>query len=102
MNILEIKKAVRDNLRLKKTDLEPGSEREMLLVTQMARKAEEAMKAAQRDQPKMTRADAWKDVQRHFLTAPDAPFPDPDEEIWNDLGLRLSRSRAFAVGYKNS
>lgn len=78
VNILEIKKAIRDNLRLKKSDLEPGSEQEMLLVTQMARKAEEAMKAAQRGQPKMTRADAWKDVQHQFLTAPDAPFPDPD------------------------
>ena len=78
MNILEIKKAVRDNLRLKKTNLEPGSERELLLVNQIARKAEDAMKAAKRDQPKMTRAEAWNDVQHQFLTPPNAPLPETD------------------------
>jgi hypothetical protein len=56
MNILEIRKAIWANLRLKQTGLEPRSEQEIQLVNRIATKADEAMKAAQRDQPKLTRA----------------------------------------------
>lgn len=78
MNILEIRKAVRANLRLKQTGLEPGSEEEIQLVNRIARKADEAMKAAQRDQPKLTRTEAWDTVKQMFLTAPEAPIPETD------------------------
>ena len=78
MNILEIRKAVRANLRLKQTDLAPGSDEEIQLVNRIARKADEAMKAAQRDQPKLTRAEAWDSVKQMFLTAPDSPLPDTE------------------------
>jgi radical SAM superfamily enzyme YgiQ (UPF0313 family) len=37
VNILEIRKAVRANLRLKQTGLEPGSEEEIQLVNRIAR-----------------------------------------------------------------
>jgi hypothetical protein len=36
------------------------------------------MKAAQRDQPKLTRAEAWDSVKQMFLTAPDTPVSEPD------------------------
>jgi radical SAM superfamily enzyme YgiQ (UPF0313 family) len=78
VNILEIRKAVRANLRLKQTGLEPGSEEEIQLVNRIARKADEAIKAAQRAEPKLTRAEAWDTVQHLFLTAPDAPVPKTD------------------------
>lgn len=78
MNILEIRKAVRANLRLKQTDLAPGSDEEIQLVNRIARKADEAMKAAQRDQPKLTRAEAWDTVKQMFLTAPEAPLLDTE------------------------
>lgn len=48
------------------------------LVNRIARKADEAMKAAQRAEPKLTRAEAWDTVQHLFLTAPDAPVPKTD------------------------
>jgi uncharacterized protein Usg len=78
VNILEIRKAVRANLRLKQTDLAPGSDEEIQLVNRIARKADEAMKAAQRDHPKLTRAEAWDSVKQMFLTAPDTPVSEPD------------------------
>ena len=78
VNILEIRKAIRANLRLKQTGLEPGSDEEIQIVKRLARKADEAMKAAQRDQPKLTRAEAWDTVKQMFLTAPEAPLLDTE------------------------
>lgn len=78
MNILEIRKAVRANLRLKHTDLEPGSIEEIQLVNRIESKADEAIKAAQCDQPQLTRAEAWDSVKQMFLTAPDSPLPDTE------------------------
>ena len=77
MNILEIKKAIRDNLRLKKLDLERGSEQEMLLVNRIMRQAEDAIKTARENQPGTTRAEAWARV------IPRAPIIDPlSPNLW--------------------
>ena len=81
MNILEIKKAIRDNLRLKKLDLERGSEQEMLLVNRITRRAEDAIKTARENQPGTTRAEAWARVRARFLTAPEDPVPNTNDRV---------------------
>ena len=69
MNNMQIKMAIKENLRYRKVGLEPDSREERLTVNRLTMDAKKQMKTARESLPGMTRAEAWAMVRDQFLTA---------------------------------